>query len=350
MILFNNIQIAGISAAIPKTVVNNFKDHHFVSTKKREQIVKLTGVEEYRKATDSQTTADLCQVAAEDLFKEINVDKASIDGIIFVTMTPDYIAPSTACVMQHKLGLPTKIVAFDVNLGCSGYVYGLYIACSFIQGGGLKKVLLLAGDTQTKLCHGEDQNVVFLLGDAGTASIVEASPGSPEIKMDFKTDGSRKDSLIIPAGGFRMPSTSETREIRKQPDSGVRSAEHVYLDGIGVFNFSITDVVETIKEFMGNEKLDEDSIDYLVLHQANKFLIDKIARKLSFPKEKVLYSIRKYGNTSSASIPVTILHNFLKFKNGNIQRCILSGFGIGLSWGVVYISLENVCFPKLNEV
>ena len=132
MILFNNIRIAGISAAIPKTVVSNFKDHHFVSTKKREQIVKLTGVEEYRKATDSQTTADLCQVAAEDLFKEINVDQASIDGIIFVTMTPDYIAPSTACVMQHKLGLPTTTVAFDVNLGCSGYVYGLYIACSFI--------------------------------------------------------------------------------------------------------------------------------------------------------------------------------------------------------------------------
>jgi len=350
MILFNNIRITGISAAVPKTVVSNFKDHHFVSTKKREQIVKLTGIEEYRKATDSQTTADLCQVAAEDLFKEVNVDQASIDGIIFVTMTPDYIAPATACVMQHKLGLPTTTVAFDVNLGCSGYVYGLYIACSFIQGGGLKKVLLLAGDTQTKLCHGEDQNVVFLLGDAGTATIIEASPDSQEIKMNFKTDGSRKDSLIIPAGGFRVPSTSETRKIRKQADSGVRSAEHIYLDGVGVFNFSITDVVETIKEFMDDERLDEDSVDYLILHQANKFMIDKIAKKLSFPREKVLYSLMKYGNTSSASIPLTMLHNFLKLKSGNSQRCILSGFGIGLSWGVVCISLENVCFTKLNEV
>jgi 3-oxoacyl-[acyl-carrier-protein] synthase III len=208
----------------------------------------------------------------------------------------------------------------------------------------------LAGDTQTKLCHGEDQNVVFLLGDAGTASIVEASPGSPEIKMDFKTDGSRKDSLIIPAGGFRTPSTYETREIRKQEDSGIRSEEHVYLDGIGVFNFSITDVVKTIKKFMDNEKLDEASIDFLVLHQANKFMIDRIAKKLSFPREKVLYSIMKYGNTSSASIPLTMLHNFLKFKSGNSQNCILSGFGIGLSWGVIYISLKNVCFTKLNEI
>ena len=133
------------------------------------------------------------------------------------------------------------------------------------------------------------QNVVFLLGDAGTATIIEASPNSPEIKMNFKTDGSRKGNLIIPAGGFRMPSTSETRKIRKHADSGVRSAEHLCLDGIGVFNFSITDVVETIKEFMDDERLDEDSVDYLILHQANKFMIDKIAKKLSFPREKVLF-------------------------------------------------------------
>ncbi|MDC1122022.1 ketoacyl-ACP synthase III [Nitrospinaceae bacterium] len=348
--LFNNIRIAGISAAVPKTVVNNFKDHDFVSIKKRADIVKLTGVEEYRKAADGQTTADLCQVATENLFKELDVDPLSIDGVIFITMTPDYVAPSTACVLQDKLGLSTATVAFDVNLGCSGYVYGLYIACSLIQGGGLKKVLLLAGDTQTKLCHREDQNVVFLLGDAGTATIVETCVDAPEIKMRLNTDGSRKDSLIIPAGGFRLPSDSGTKKIREQVDSGIRSAEHLYLDGIGVFNFSITDVAETINDFMEEENLDANNINYFVLHQANKFMIDRIAKKSSFPPEKVLYSLLKYGNTSSASIPLTLLCNSLKMEGKRSQNCLLSGFGIGLSWGVIHISLENVCFPKLSEV
>ncbi len=349
--IFENIKIAGISAAVPRTVVNNLRDHAFVPLEEREKTVKLTGVEEYRKAADDQTTADLCEAAARALLKGLNVDPKTVDGLILVTMTPDYVAPSTACVLQAKLGLPLAAVTFDVNLGCSGYVYGLYIACSLIQGGSLKRVLLLAGDTQTKICYEQDKNTVFLLGDAGSATILESAPGSSSpIRMKFMTDGSKKDSLIVPAGGFRNPSNDKTRKIEKQPDGGTRSHEHLYLNGMEVFNFSITDVVSTIKEFIAEENIQVDGMDYLVLHQANKFMTDKIAKKLGFPADKVPYSLSKYGNTSSASIPLTMAHCFSKLGDKKDLRCLLSGFGVGLSWGVVDINLQSTRYLDVIEV
>lgn len=349
IIIFKNIRIAGISGAVPKKKVNNLKDHKFVSLEERKKTVKLTGINEYRKALTGQCTSDLCELAAEKLLKELGIKSSSIDGIIFVTQTPDYILPSTACLLQNNLGCPQTTLAFDVNLGCSGFVYGLYIACSLIQGGSLKRVLLLVGDTQTKLCYNEDKSAVFLLGDAGTATIIEAFPGSPEIKMKFMTDGSRYDKLIVPAGGFRLPSSKETRKIKKQVDGGIRSNEHIYIDGMEIFNFSIIDVVKTTEEFIEDENIEIEEIDYLVLHQANKFMTDKIAKKLSFPPEKVLYSLNYYGNTSGASIPFTIVHCFSKLKEKGSKHCLLSGFGVGLSWGVVDIFLEDVCCPPIIE-
>lgn len=348
--IFENIQITGISAAVPKTVVNNLRDHTFVPVEEREKTVKLTGIEEYRRAADGQTAADLCEAAARALLKGLNIDPKTIDGLIFVTMTPDYIAPSTACVLQAKLGLPLTTVAFDVNLTCSGYVYGLYIACSLIQGGSLKKVLLLAGDTQTKVCHREDKNTAFLLGDAGSATILESVPGaSSPIRMRFMTDGSKKDSLIIPAGGFRNPSNDKTRKVEKQPDGGARSQEHLYLNGMEVFNFSITAVVDTLKEFIAQENIQVNEMDYLVLHQANRFMTDKIARKLGFSADKVPYSLSRYGNTSSASIPLTMAHCFPKLGDKKDLHCLLSGFGMGLSWGAVDINFKNTRYLDVIE-
>ncbi len=348
-IVFKDIRIAGISGAVPKNKVNNLKDHKFVSLEERKKTIKLTGINEYRKALTNQCTSDLCESAAQRLLKYLGIKSDFIDGIIFVSQTPDYILPSTACLLQNNLGCPQTTIAFDVNLGCSGFVYGLYIACSFIQGGSLKRVLLLVGDTQTKLCYNKDKNVVFLLGDAGTATIIEASPGAPEIKMKFMTDGSRYDKLIVPAGGFRFPSSKETKKIKTQADGGIRSDEHIYMNGMEIFNFSIIDVVKTLKEFIEDENIEIEEIDYLILHQANKFMTDKIAKKLMFPPEKVLYSLDNYGNTSGASIPLTIVHCFSKIQDKRPKRCLLSGFGVGLSWGVADILLENICCPPVIE-
>jgi 3-oxoacyl-[acyl-carrier-protein] synthase-3 len=242
-------------------------------------------------------------------------------------------------------------------MGCSGYVVGLYNACALISGAGLKRVLLLSGDTQTKLCHDQDKNVVFLLGDAGTATIVEAGEGS--IQVELYTDGGRFKNLYVPAGGCRIPSSEATRKVTERPDGGLRSDDDLYMDGMEIFKFSSTDVVKSIQGFLDSRSLAAESFDYLVLHQANKFMNDKIARKLKFPKEKVPYCIEVYGNTAAASIPLTIVHNFEEMKGsggargargGREARCLLSGFGVGLSWGIADVSLGQVHCPPVIEV
>jgi len=347
---FSNICISGIAAAVPKGVVNNLDAHPFISPDEKQKTVKLTGMLEYRKASSEICASDLCLKAATDLFAAMNFDPLDVNAIIFVTQTPDYRMPSTACVLQNKLGCSQSTLAFDINLGCSGFVYGLYTSASFIAGGGLDNVLLLCGDTQSKLSYEKDKNVCFIMGDAGTATLVSKRKVSSHINMVLMTDGSRYDKLIVPAGGFRLPSTAETREVKKEPDGGIRSQEHVHMEGMDIFNFSSIDVVNTIKGFLEEYRIDIEKIDYLVLHQANKFMTDKIARKLKFQPEKVLYSLERFGNTSCASIPLTIAHHFSGQREAGIKHCLLSGFGVGLSWGVADVFLDEICCPPIAEV
>ena len=347
--IFKNIKIRGIAAAVPKNKVDCIRDHEFLPEDERRKIVELTGVPEYRKTPPEICSSDLCEASAKALLKGLDVDPASIDAVVFSTMTADYRAPSTACILQHKLSLPTSAVAFDVNMGCSGYVVGLFNACALIQGGGLKRVLLLSGDTQTKLCYEKDKNVVFLLGDGGTATLLESVESSDDIKIELMTDGSRFQNLYVPAGGCRRPSTASTREIKKESDGGLRSEEHLYMNGMEIFKFSATDVVKSLQGYMESEKINSEDIDYLILHQANKFMNDKIAKKLKFPPEKVLYSINKYGNTAAASIPLTIVHNFGRM-DAKKSRCLLSGFGVGLSWGIVDIVLDRIYSLPVIEI
>ena len=348
--IFKGISIRGIAAAVPKNRLNVLSDHEFYPVEDRKKISDLTGVHEYRKAGDDICSSDLCFRAAESLLNGLNVSAKTLDAIVFATMTPDYRVPSTACILQDRLGASTTAIAYDINMGCSGYVVGLYNACALIQGGGLKKVLLLTGDTQTKLCYEKDKNVVFLLGDGGTATLLEAdNDTSVDINIELMTDGSRFKNLYVPAGGFRMPSTNDTRQIKEQSDGGMRSEEHLYMDGMEIFKFSSTDVVKTIQGFMGEEGFAPDDIDFLILHQANKFMNDKIARKLKFPPEKVLYSIDVFGNTGSASIPLTIVHNRSRIEGKENIQCLLSGFGVGLSWGVSKVVLNKIYCPPIIE-
>lgn len=346
--IFKDISIRGIAAAAPKNVLNILEDHTFCPAEDRKKISDLTGVLSYRKSSSDLCTSDLCAASAKALITGLQVDPATIDAVVFATMTPDYRVPSSACILQDRLGLPNTAVAYDINMGCSGYVVGLFNACSLMQGAGLKKVLLLSGDTQTKLCHDKDKNVVFLLGDGGTATLLEQGGSSP-IKIELFTDGARFKSLYVPAGGFRTPSTSATREVRERPDGGLRSDEHLYMDGMEIFKFSSTEVVKSIQAFMDAEGVTADDIDYLVLHQANKFMNDKIARKLKFSADKVPYSINTYGNTGSASIPLTIANSF-SGKAARKSRCLLSGFGVGLSWGVADLVLDNIYCPPVIEL
>lgn len=349
--VFKKVKIKGITAAVPRMRVNNLTDHLFCSPEDRQKIVDLTGVSEYRKAPQEICASDLCVTAARHLLDGLGQEGSSIEGIIFTTMTPDYRVPSTACVIQHNLKCPTSVVAYDINMGCSGYVVGLYNACALIHGAGLKRVLLLAGDTQTKLCHSQDKNVVFILGDGGTATLLESGAEDDQVTIELMTDGGRFKNLYVPAGGFRKPSDDETRQVRERPDGGVRADDNLYMNGMEIFKFSSTDVVKSLAAFMETAKLSPDGVDYLFLHQANKFMNDKIASKLKFAKEKVPYSIGNYGNTGSASIPLTVAHHFSQNNSEGRKRCLLCGFGVGLSWGMADVTLNDLyTLPVIEHV
>lgn len=349
--VFQKISIKGIAAAVPKLRVDNLKDHAFISEKERKNIVALTGIQAYRKAADNVCTSDLCAEAAQRLMNDLAIDPGTVDALVFATMTPDYIIPSTACLLQDRLGLSTNAIAYDINMGCSGYIVGLYNAAMLIQGGGLKRVLLLAGDTQTKLCHDQDKNVVFLMGDGGTATLLEAADAATEpIIIQIRTDGRRYDKLYVPAGGFRTPSTKDTREIRIQADGGMRSMENIHMDGMEIFKFSTTDVVKSMQSFIQSHQIEVEDIDYLVLHQANKFMTDKVGRKLKIPLARVPYSLHEYGNTGAASIPLTMVCHKEAFCSNPKTRCLLAGFGVGLSWGVIHVTLQKPQFSELIEI
>ena len=346
---FRGVAVRGIAGAVPRDRVRNLVDHAFVPEIERGKIVELTGVTEYRKTTPDMCTSDLCEAAARELLRGLDISPADIDAVIFASITPDYRLPSTACLLQDRLGCPQSTVAYDINMACSGFVVGLYNACALSQGAGLRRILLLAGDTQTKLCYEKDKNVVFLLGDAGTATLLERKDDCPDIKIELFTDGGRFDKLYVPAGGCRKPSSEATRAIMQTPDGGIRSEDHLYMDGMEIFKFSSTEVVKSIQGFMTSTGLTVENVDYLVLHQANKFMTDKIARKLKFPTEKVPYSIQVYGNTAAASIPLTIVHNSQAIAASGPSRCLLSGFGVGLSWGTASVVLDKIYCPPVIE-
>jgi 3-oxoacyl-[acyl-carrier-protein] synthase-3 len=347
--IFNGCQVKGIAAAVPKQIVNNLTSHINLSEAEVLKTIELTGVKQYRRSAADICASDLCFEAAIHLMKILDVSPESIDAILFVTQTPDYRMPSTACLLQSRLGCRQSILTFDINLGCSGFIVGLFNCCALLSGAKFRRILLLCGDTQTKLAYENDKNVNFIMGDAGTATLIESTQDTEPICMSLNTDGSRYDKLIVPAGGFRLPSSEATRQIMKQPDGQKRSLEHIHMSGMDVFNFSVTDVVKTMKTFMEQNNISANILDFLILHQANKFMTDKIGRKLTFKPNQILYSLDIYGNTSCASIPLTIVHNSIQFQNKTVH-CLLSGFGIGLSWGVADVYFKNLKCTEIIEV
>lgn len=332
-------RIRGIQCTVPKQVIPNEFFLNKFPQEEIEKAVALTGVVERRFVDQNTCTSDLCITAAEKLMYDLEWDPLSVDGIIFVTQTPDYRIPATSCVIQEILGLPKESVAFDVNLGCSGYVYGLWIASNFVSNGSLKRVLLLVGDTISKAISPEDRSTALLFGDAGTATALEFEDTAPSLNFVLGTDGNGKNNLIIPAGGYRVPSSTETLKRIPLPEGGSRRLEDVYMDGGEIFNFTIRTVPPMVKNLLGKTHMQTTDVDYYIFHQANKFIIKHLAKKLKIDKEQAPMSISRYGNTSSASIPLTIaseLQDELKEKERTLA---LVGFGVGYSWGAAIVKV-----------
>jgi 3-oxoacyl-[acyl-carrier-protein] synthase III len=346
---FTHVGITAISAVVPPQVIDNSKYTHFMTPEEAASVIRMTGIAQRRFADEKTCSSDLCVAAAERLFSECGIDKNGIDLIIFVSQTPDYRTPPTSMMLQDRLGLSKDVGAYDINLGCSGYIYGLANAFLYASQPTMRKVLLLNGETKSKAYSTKDKGTSLLFGDGATATIVEKTDYPNPTFISLKSDGAGAKHIVMPGGGYRKPSSAETLQERVYEDGSIRTEEHGSMDGAAIFNFTITEVPSDIKNLMLKAKAGWDEIDYFVPHQANRFITDHIARKFKVPAEKVLYSLQKYGNTSSVSIPLTIVSELGDTALENVYRLLLCGFGVGLSWGNVITELHNCRIARVCD-
>lgn len=339
---FNNSRIVGIAAGVPRHVEPTVSTTDAYDAK---EYMETTGILEKRFSNDF-TTSDLCLPAVERLISDLNWDKKEIDGLIFVSQTPDYILPATSCVIHGKLGLRKGCLCLDISLGCSGWVYGLSTALALLETGGLRRVLLLAGDARKHAFEEPDQ----LFGYAGTVTAIEFNPEkSKPIMMELGSDGSGFDAIIRPGGASRNPFTPDSLTLMECEDGRKRHALQTRMKGMDVFAFGITTAPKSIKNLAKEFDFDYNSYDYFVFHQANRKMNETIRKKLKLDESKVPYSMTHFGNTSSASIPLTIVTQ-LKDRVEGIKKIIGCAFGVGLSWGTVAFESDNLYISQLVEL
>lgn len=337
-IRYKGVGITAMAACVPPKKVYNRDLTDIMPSEEVEKMINSVGIHERRICDDDVFASDLCYAAAKKLMEDNDIDPDSIDFLLFMSQTGDYRCPATSCILQNRLGLSKDCAAMDLSLACSGYVYGLSCAMAYASMPGVNRVLLLDGESFSKIVNPKDKVNVPLYGDAGTATLIEKGDFGESVFI-LHTDGAGEDAVKIPAG-MRNPLTPESLEVKERENGNYRSDTEVFMDGMEVFNFAIRVVPKGIKEIVKEAGTEIDDADYIVFHQSNRFMTDFFVRKLKIPEHKVPYCIGYFGNTSSASVPLTIvseLHDKLSEKK-NVVMC---GFGAGLSWGTVWIPLEN---------
>lgn len=343
----NNVEVVGMAAAVPSNIEENIDIYR--KWEGYEGFVATTGIERHRKSAPSVCASDLCLAAAEKLIAEMEWEKESIDVLVFVSQTPDYILPATSPILQNRLGLSESCYTLDISLGCSGWVYALSVVSSLMQNGSIKRGLLLAGDTILKICSPEDKSTYPLFGDAGSATALEYKENTNPLQFCFHTDGNGMESIIVRDGGYRNPFTMESLCRTNHGDGLERNKLELELDGMSVFSFGISKAPKSINGLLEHFVINKESVDYYTFHQANLFMNEKIRKKLKLPVEKVPYSLKDYGNTSCASIPLTLVSQLTEKLRNNCLSHVSCGFGVGLSWGSVYFHTNRIICPDLIE-
>lgn len=344
-----NVKITGLAACIPSHIVSNKEAGAELYGDEIDGVIKTTGVAERRTSPEGKITSlDLCVKAAEYLRDRCDTDYTDIGAVICVTQTPDRLLPNNSTYAQQLLNINRSVAAFDINLACSGYVYGLW--ASALAAKSLNKpVLLLDGDTHSHFASPKDRATAILFGDAGTATIIEPCEENASWTFAFETDGSKRDALIIPEGGYRNRANAHSAEYRQYPDGGTRRGIDMKMDGMEVFNFVVRSVPKCLEYLMEQTSTTPEDYDVLALHQANLFMIKQVAKRMKFPMDKVPVTIDKYGNSSSATIPVTLaseLHEKIEKEN---LKVLASGFGAGLSLASVSLEIGPCSCPGVVE-
>lgn len=348
---FTKGKITGIATCIPENfrmLEDDVDTLYNGDMKQVNRIKKSIGLNKRHIVVGDITTSDLCEVAANNLLKNMEINIFDIGAIIFVSQTPDYFQPATATYLHGKLNLSENCSAFDVNQGCTGYIYGLWLAHMMIETNSCDKVLVLAGDTLSKVVNPLDSNVAAIFGDAGTATMVEKSTNKEKSFFTLHTNGKKFDTIIQPQGAFRKPTKDTINDEKIFETSEKRGLDNLYMDGAEVFNFSIEVEPKAINEILELSCNTQEDIDYIIFHQANKYIISNIARRLKFPLTKApSETTGKYGNQSSASIPCTICDAINEEVTTKKVKLVLSGFGVGLSWATCQLELDKIYCPEV---
>ena len=345
-----NVRIDGIAACVPSKIEENSSLSLFNTSEEYTKFVAMTGIERRRIVSDGICASDLCFAAAEKLIVDLQWNKNDIGCLIFVSQTPDYKLPATACILQSRLGLSQECMSFDISLGCSGWIYGITTLSAILSSGQITKGLLLVGDTVSATKSPLDKATYPLFGDAGTATAISFNENSVGIKSCLYTDGSNYDAIMIEDGGARSPLSPASFVVKEYENGSFHNRLQSILDGSTVFTFGISKAPKSVNNLLEHFNIEKDSIDYFVFHQANMLMNEKIRTKLKIATEKVPYILKDFGNTSSTSIPLTMVHclgNNLQTMDLNIIAC---GFGVGLSWGSIAFETNGIVCSSLIEI
>lgn len=323
--------IKGISYYLPERIVTNEELLQEFPEWSGDKVASKVGVNARHLAAENETAGDMAEKAAERLFAEYNIDPKSIDFVMLCTQSPDYFLPSTACILQHKLGIPTTAGAFDYNLGCSGCIYGLAMAKGLIAGGIAKNVLVLTAETYQKYLHPSDKSNRSIFGDGAAACLVSTDGFAEICEFSLGTDGSGADNLIVKTGAARHK--KNTGLCIEDEDGHLKYDDYLYMNGSAIFNFTLEAVPSMMNDILKKNSIEKDNIDYYIFHQANKFMLNTIRKVCVLPKDKFYINLEETGNTVSSTVMIALKDCLNKNLIQSGMNVMITGFGVGLSWG-----------------
>lgn len=346
-----NVSIRGLSGCVPKNIEKN-KDLPFYAPGEAERVIEKIGIEQRHIASAEITVADLCYEAISKLIEDLGWERESIDLLALCTQHPDYLNHPTSFLVHEKLGLPQSTMCLDFYHGCPGWVVSLSSVCNLVGSGFIKRAILLDGDTNSKTITSNNREERPLFGDAGTATALEFDPCAKPMFFNIGTKSDEGKALINPYGGFRNPYTLDSLKYDLDRRNGTLPKEKwtTKMESMDIFSFAITRVPQTIKKLCSEFEIDFYDVDKLILHQANKLILESIAKRMKVSMTKVPLSLLNYGNTTSASIPLTIVTECQKEVTTGAQKNLVCGFGTGLSWGAAYFETEKIICPDIIEV
>lgn len=344
-----NVTVKGMSACVP-AAVEKIEDYPLFSEAEKARMLPFFGLDKHHVASDSICASDLCFAASERLIDNLQWEKDSIDLLVFVSPAPDYIFPTTACILHNRLGLKRECAAFDIPFGCSGWVYGMTVVGNLLSSGSIKRAILLVGDTPTRAASKQDKSVYPFFGDAGTATAIEFEKDAYGFRSELGTIEKDWDKIILPAGGFRNPITEDSLIPIEEGPGITRTKFDTHMDGMDVFSLSTTQDPISVNSLLEKSGINIDDVDCFGFHQTNAFLMNRVCKRLKLNQEKVPYSLKEFANTSGASIPLTLVTERAKRLKNEKMRIAACALGVGLSYGAVYFETDNIVVPQLVEL